>query len=1209
MLIKFQKGEEKMKRVFLVLVLFVFILTSLSCGSHSGTTVVYSHPPVVSGSVTATFDTSKKAIVVSWKPAKYVEKYLVEKSENGGDFSELTYVLPPTTSIEDKDVQDGKYYKYRVDAINADGSSSYVESKRVDVPDVFPPDTFIDSGPPPVTFSTSAVFKFHGEDPNHDESNIAKYECSLDNGQWRICSSPYTVENLEVHYVSHTFQVRAIDQSGNVDPTPAEFTWSIDVESPGAYVINGPLPVTNSTTAVFKFGTFQNESVTFQCDLDDGGWEECSNPVTYSGLSDGSHVLKVRGIDKVGNIDSDPNTYTWTIDTVPPDTQIVEAPPYLSNSTSATFKYGSSFTDVIYFQCKLDSQGWTQCNSRKVTYQGLTNGSHTFQVRAQDQAGNVDSTPAEYNWKVDTEPPILILNSKPSAITTSTTATFSFTVTGASSVIHCGVDKAESDLPVCISPRKFENLSYGSHTFVGISEDDAGNVTKVIYTWNITHTTWRAISSSYYFNCGVTTRGKLFCWGFNNSGIMGPTDMYKFATYPVKISSDISWKTVSSGISHVCAITISGALYCWGNNDMGQLGLGDTSGRFSPVKVSPFSNWHTVSAGSFITCGINVGGNLYCWGNNNSGQIGVGDNTTSYFSIPQQVGSSGEWENVSVESSHVCAIKKDGSLWCWGNNGSGQLGIGSYGGNYASPVQVGSDTDWKAVSVSDGYSCGIKSDGSLYCWGDNSEGELGLQTSGNRYATPQKVNTGSNITWIDVTTNEIWDHEMRNHRQTCAISDTKDLYCWGYNYRYILGNDPIVPGAIPNYPRQVFLNATFKKVSLGNNGCAILDDGSLGCWGWNYYGMLGIQVSPYRESPGHVVTDNMILSVFAGSRSAFAMDDHFDFLVWGDNYYSELGNGDNVSINVPQKVNDPNYSHMKISSNGDHTCGIRNGDLWCWGKNDSGQLGTGDTNDVSYPVKISEGNWTDISAGYNHTCGIDNGKLFCWGGNSMGQLGIGNSTSKNTPVQVGTDANWIDVSAGENFTCGVKGNKTLWCWGDSSFGKIGSTTLHYSPVQVGNDSDWETVTTGRNHACGIKSDKTLLCWGYNGSGQLGAGNSNSYSSTPLQVASSKKWKMVSTGDNHTCAIADDWTLWCWGDNTYGEAGVSKKDYGDSIYQPVHVSPGKVWTSVQAGGDFTCAIDDHYKVYCWGNNNYGQLGIYKDFPFSGEMFIVEPMWDK
>ena len=218
--------------------------------------------------------------------------------------------------------------------------------------------------------------------------------------RWTSCTSPKSYLGLSDG--SHTFEVRATDAAGNTDGTPASFTWTVDAAPPDTTITAQPSDPSNVTGPSFSFTSSEGGS-TFECQLDGGGWSSCTSPKTYAGLSAGSHTFEVRATDGSSNTDPTPASYTWTIDTSPPNTTITAEPSDPTNSTGASFSFTSS-EGGSSFECQRDSGGWASCTSPKI-YAGLSEGSHVFEVRATDAAGNTDASPASFTWTIDLTAP------------------------------------------------------------------------------------------------------------------------------------------------------------------------------------------------------------------------------------------------------------------------------------------------------------------------------------------------------------------------------------------------------------------------------------------------------------------------------------------------------------------------------------------------------------------------------------------------------------------------------------------------------------------------------------------------------------------------------------------------------------------------------------------------------------------------------------
>ena len=255
--------------------------------------------------------------------------------------------------------------------------------------DTGPPDTTITAQPANPTNQTSASFSFTSTEAG------SSFACSLDGAAFAACTSPRSYTGLAAG--AHTFQVRATDPAGNTDATPASYSWTVDIAPPNTTITAQPANPTNQTSASFSFTSTEAGS-SFQCSLDGVAFGACTSPQGYTGLAAGAHTFQVRATDAAGNTDASPASYGWTVDTSAPETTITSGPPDPTSDPSASFSFladegGSSF------ECSLDGAGFAACTSPQ-DYTALAPGSHVFEVRATDPAGNTDASPASYAWTV-----------------------------------------------------------------------------------------------------------------------------------------------------------------------------------------------------------------------------------------------------------------------------------------------------------------------------------------------------------------------------------------------------------------------------------------------------------------------------------------------------------------------------------------------------------------------------------------------------------------------------------------------------------------------------------------------------------------------------------------------------------------------------------------------------------------------------------------
>ncbi len=377
------------------------------------------------------------------------------------------------------------------------------------------------------------------------------------------------------------------------------------------------------------------------------------------------------------------------------------------------------------------------------------------------------------------------------------------------------------------------------------------------------------------------------------------------------------------------------------------------NGLYLPVVMQDYSTpppaaIHTLTAGAVHTCMITQGGGVKCWGMNQSGQLGTRYGYDSSIPVDVVNLASGVID-IAAGSYHTCALLQDGTVKCWGDNQSGQIGDGTIGflqRRWEPVVVIGLPPNIVDIAAGAFHTCALTQAGTVWCWGSNLHGQIGDSTEGyteNRATPVMVVGLAPAIRAIEV-----------GGDRSCALTRKGGIQCWGDNNAGSGGRTDDVHSIGPE--DVVTLSSGVSAVTTGfAHSCALLRSGGVKCWGLNTQGQLGIDADM--------------------------------------NFYTY----------IPQDIPWLSTGWKAISSGANHTCAFSDSGIKCWGDNQFGQIGNGSTLNQHFPVSVAllTSGIQAVAVNYSHSCAmLQDAKVYCWGLNDYGQLGDGTTTDRLTPVEV-----------------------------------------------------------------------------------------------------------------------------------------------------------------------------------------------------------------
>ncbi|MCB0979555.1 MAG: hypothetical protein KDB17_02745, partial [Ilumatobacter sp.] len=569
--------------------------------------------------------------------------------------------------------------------------------------------------------------------------------------------------------------------------------------------------------------------------------------------------------------------------------------------------------------------------------------------------------------------------------------------------------------------------------------------------------------------------------------------------------------------------------------------------------------------------------------------------------------------------SHVCVVSDEGQVMCWGPAAEGQLGYGNTTGIADTPGPAGNAVNGGmvplpggrtavAVAAGNAHTCALLEDGQVSCWGYDAYGQLGYGNTNNIGDDETPAQNPVNGGLVPLPGGRTATSIAVMWRHTCAVLNDGQVACWGlgdsgqlgYGNTNDIGDDetpaqnPVNGGVVPLPAGRTAVAVSGTDVST----CALLDNGTVSCWGWGNSGRLGYGNTNDigdDETPAQNPVNGGVVPLPAGG------------------------------------------SAVAIAGGSHHMCAVlSNGQISCWGLGASGRLGYGNTNTIGddetpaqnpvavgyVPLPVGR-TAVGVAADYQHTCALlDNGQLSCWGDGSKGRLGYGNTNSigddeypSANPVNGGIvpqppSRRVVAVTLGTEATCAILTDARVVCWGQTWSlpvnTRVGDVTTAASAVAIPMAVHRRVVSLGAGAVttCALADDGVLTCWGSNAWGQLGSpgsvigDNERANQAGGVPMPGERTVIAVSNAKVHSCAVLDNGQVACWGDGANGKLGYGNTTtIGDNetpAENPVNgglvsLPAGRTAVAVGTGLTHTCALLDNGQVACWGDGANGKLG--------------------
>jgi alpha-tubulin suppressor-like RCC1 family protein len=640
-------------------------------------------------------------------------------------------------------------------------------------------------------------------------------------------------------------------------------------------------------------------------------------------------------------------------------------------------------------------------------------------------------------------------------------------------------------------------------------------------------------------------------------------------------------KVIAAGPGHTLALKADRSLWAWGDNYYGQLGTGaEFSTRTNvPVRVGSDLDWVSVAAGSIYTLALKGDGSLWAWGDNGNGQLGIANVTRT--NVPARVGFDNDWAAVAIGGGFTLALKTDGTLWAWGANWEGQFGDGTWNSSSVS-VQVGTNNDWRAIATGLYHALALKTDGSLWGWGRNNSGQLGLGPDVFRTLVPERVSPENDWDIVVTAGGESGGWERPANGDTLAVKTDGSLWGWGYNYSGQLGDGTMQSSTVPE---PIGVENDWATIAAGPyHTTALKTDGRLWAWGANWNGQLGNGTWDSTNSPVPVGSDSDWMAIVVGENHSVAMKADGSLWAWGANYNGQLGIGAefNTSTNVPVRIGADNDWAVPVPAavSGEFRITAQSS-----GPGGELALSFTHTNSRAYYILYRGTSVTNIhqpvEARLANTLSLMLTDATPFSSNATAFYQI-RAVPLNQPLDL--DGDGIDDAYELRHARFLNPLNSADATQDFDGDGRSNRREYHDGSNPEFPQDWHRVAAGLYHILALKADGSLWAWGDNSYGQLGDGTTDSRT-LPVRIGLDNDWRSVTAGrhtqwGDYSIALKRDGSLWAWGANIVGQLGTGDIFAWTNIPLRVGFDRGS-WAAASAGSSYTLALKTDGTLWAWG----------------------------